>query len=315
MQPDSEPVKTTLQPLSGRLGDMDIRLLRIFKAVVECGGFSAAEVQLNISRSAISISMADLEQRLGLRLCQRGRAGFALTEEGRQVHEAALQLFASLDGFRTQVNAIHAELRGELNIGITDNLVTMQHMRITDALTRLKRRGPGIHIHISMLPPNEIELRVLDGRLHIGVVPDLRTLAGLDYLPLYGEDSQLYCSDSHPLFGLPAPTASEILAQDAVVPAYAQTADIKARHRQLKASATATDREGIAFLIMTGCYIGFLPTHFAERWLSQGKMRVLLAQTMSYVTHYSAITRRGAPDNLILQTYLDELRREAGPSA
>lgn len=215
MQPDSEPVKTTLQPLSGRLGDMDIRLLRIFKAVVECGGFSAAEVQLNISRSAISISMADLEQRLGLRLCQRGRAGFALTEEGRQVHEAALQLFASLDGFRTQVNAIHAELRGELNIGITDNLVTMQHMRITDALTRLKRRGPGIHIHISMLPPNEIELRVLDGRLHIGVVPDLRTLAGLDYLPLYGEDSQLYCSDSHPLFGLPAPTASEILAQDA----------------------------------------------------------------------------------------------------
>ncbi len=32
----------------GQLGDMDLRLLRVFKAVVECGGMSAAELELNI---------------------------------------------------------------------------------------------------------------------------------------------------------------------------------------------------------------------------------------------------------------------------
>ncbi|WP_428623412.1 LysR family transcriptional regulator [Sedimenticola sp.] len=303
-------MKSLPHALSGQISDSDIRQLRIFKAVVECGGFSAAEVQLNISRSAISISMADLEQRLGLRLCQRGRAGFSLTAEGAQVHAATLQLLTSLEGFRTRVNAIHARLKGELNIGITDNLVTMQHMRITDSLARLKQRGPDVGINISMLPPNEIELRVLDGRLHIGVVPDLRTLAGLEYLPLYGETSQLYCSHTHPLFDANSVSSAQILQQDAVVPAYAQTAAIKAQYQPLKASATATDREGIAFLIMTGCYIGFLPTHFADRWVSQGKMRPLLREQMHYVTHYSAITRRGAPDNLILQTYLSELKQE-----
>ncbi|MCW8889741.1 MAG: LysR family transcriptional regulator [Sedimenticola sp.] len=294
--------------LGGQISDIDIRHLRIFKAVVECGGFSAAEVQLNISRSAISISMSDLEQRLGLRLCQRGRAGFSLTPEGKEVHAAVLQLLSSLEGFRTQVNAIHAQLKGEFNIGITDNLVTMQHMRITDALAQLKQQGPEVQINISMLPPNEIELGVLDGRLHIGVVPDLRTLAGLDYLPLYGETSQLYCSHTHPLFQQSDNQRTvELKRQDAVVPAYAQTAAIKAQHLRLKASATATDREGIAFLIMTGCFIGFLPTHFAERWVAQGKMQALMTDEMGYVTHYSAITRRGAPPNLILQTYLDKL--------
>ena len=59
-----------------QVSDFDIRLLRIFRSVVECGGFSAAETVLGIGRSAISQQMSDLEQRLGLRLCQRGRAGF-----------------------------------------------------------------------------------------------------------------------------------------------------------------------------------------------------------------------------------------------
>ena len=43
--------------LSGQVSDADLRLLRIYRKVVECGGFSAAEVELNISRAAISMAM------------------------------------------------------------------------------------------------------------------------------------------------------------------------------------------------------------------------------------------------------------------
>ncbi|MEH6628707.1 MAG: LysR family transcriptional regulator [Motiliproteus sp.] len=295
----------------GQLGDVDLRLLRIFRKVVECGGFSAAEVELNISRAAISIAMSDLETRLGFRLCQRGRSGFSLTDEGSQVYDYTLQLLSSLEGFRTQVNALHAQLKGELNIGITDNLVTMPHMRITNALSQLKEQGPDVVINISMTPPNEIELGVLDGRLHIGIVPDLRPLSGLNYLPLYQEQSLLYCSHNHPLFG-PAEGVldpARVGEQDAVVPAYAQTPEIKALHQQLKACATATDREGIAFLILSGRYIGYLPDHFASSWVRDGRMRALLPDRYLYVTQFSAITRKGARANLVLETYLEELKK------
>ncbi len=295
----------------GQLSDVDLRLLRIFRKVVECGGFSAAEVELNISRAAISIAMSDLETRLGFRLCQRGRSGFSLTDEGSQVYDYSLQLLASLEGFRTQVNALHAQLKGELNIGITDNLVTMPHMQITHALAQLKEQGPEVVINISMTPPNEIELGVLDGRLHIGMVPDLRPLAGLHYLPLYQEQSRLYCSHDHRLFGQADAVLNpaRIGEQDAVVPAYAQTPEIKALHQQLKACATATDREGIAFLILTGRYIGYLPDHFASSWVRDGKMRALLPDSYHYVTQFSAITRKGARANLVLETYLEELTK------
>ena len=297
------------EALSGALGDTDLRLLRIYRKVVECGGFSAAEVELDISRAAISMAMSDLETRLGLRLCQRGRSGFALTDEGAEVYEAALQLLAATEGFRTRVNGLHAWLKGELNIGITDNLVTMPQMHITDALSALKARGPDVRINIRMIPPHDIELGVLDGRLHTGVVPAIKTLPGLHYRALYEESSRLYCATGHPLFDAARVTDEDLARSDAVTPAYAQSPEIKALHEPLRATASATDREGIAFLILSSRYIGYLPTHFAERWVRDGRMRALKPDTCRYVTRYSAITRKGAPPNRVLECYLEELGR------
>lgn len=293
----------------GQISDADLRLLRIYRKVVECGGFSAAEVELGISRAAISMAMNDLETRLGLRLCQRGRSGFALTNEGAEAYEATLQLLAAVEGFRTRVNGLHARLKGELNIGITDNLVTMPEMHITYALSALNARGPDVRINIRMIPPSDIELAVLDGRLHTGVVPALRTLPGLEYLSLYEEASQLYCAAGHPLFETPDVTKETLASYDAVVPAYAQTPEIKAIHEPLKAVASATDREGIAFLILSGRYIGYLPTHYAERWVRDGRMYALNPERWHYLTHYSSITRKGAQPNLVLESYLEELER------
>lgn len=68
-------------PTPGQIADIDLRLLRVFRAVVESGGFAAAELELNVGRSVISRHIKDLETRLGLALCRRGRGGFALTPE------------------------------------------------------------------------------------------------------------------------------------------------------------------------------------------------------------------------------------------
>ncbi|MCW8887320.1 MAG: LysR family transcriptional regulator [Motiliproteus sp.] len=299
--------------LPRQLGDAHIRLLRIYKAVVESGGFSAAEVELNISRPAISLAISELESLLNMRLCNRGRAGFALTEQGEEVYDAAMQLLGSLENFRSRINAINTELKGELNIGITDNMVTVPQMRITRALAALKQRGPEVVINIRMIPPNDIESGVLDGQLLVGIVPDLRTLPGLNYLPLYQEQSLLYCSEHHPLFNTNKEklTDQQLAEYNAVVPAYPQSAEIKQHQAQLKASASSTDREGVAFLILSGSYIGFLPTHFAERWVREGKLRAIQPDSRNFTTRFTAITRKGARTNLIREAYIEELEKTA----
>lgn len=289
-----------------KVSDFDIRLLRVFRCVVECGGFSVAESVLGISRSAISQQMADLEQRLGLRLCQRGRAGFALTEEGREVYQASLQLFSALENFRTEVNGLHRHLRGELNIGLTDNMVSMPHMRVTDALARLKELGPEVRIQISMSTPGQVEQGVLDGRLHVGVIPQVSLLSGLEYQPLYSEQSYLYCAAGHPLFsGDDAGLDEQALrAHDAIAPSFRLPAEAQARYRALKCTASASDREGIAFLILTGKYIGYLPDHYAERWVRDGQMRALWPDRLSHEISLAAVTRRGRRPHRVLEAFL-----------
>jgi len=275
---------------------------------VEAGGFSPAEAVLNISTAAISLAVTDLEARLGFRLCQRGRSGFSLTQEGSEVYQYILQVLASIENFKTQVNTLHRELKGELNIGITDNLVSMPNMHITNSLAKLKDQGPEVVVNIRMIPPVEIELAVFNDKLQIGILPLFKQLKGLEYQDLYEEKSLLYCSQGHPLFNA-QDVELDLCHWNAVLPCYGQSSKIKKQLQQLKmeGAASATDREGIAFLILTGRYIGYLPDHFAKRWVESGQLRALNPETYHYQTQFSVVTRKGVPLNQVTQVYLDHL--------
>ncbi|MDR2316842.1 MULTISPECIES: LysR family transcriptional regulator [unclassified Pseudomonas] len=303
--------KTPLHQVS----DFDLRLLRVFKTVAECGSFSGAESALGITRSAISLHMGDLEKRLGMRLCQRGRAGFALTDEGREVLRASETVLVAIEGFRSEVNQMHQQLRGDLNVAIVNNLVTQPKMRITHALKAVRAEGSGVRINLSMSTPGEIERGLLDGHLHVGAVPLISPLSGLDYSLLYEERSNLYCSHEHPLFAHAASVTDEQLAQaDAVVPTYRMTAEAIGLHQLLNFGASATDREGIAFLILTGSYIGFLPDHYAATWVEKGIMAALDPNRLYFDAKLAIATRKGRRPNMILERFLNELQLTSSPA-
>ena len=299
--------------------DFDLKLLKIFKTVCDCKSFSSAESILGISRSAISIHMSDLEHRLGIRLCQRGRAGFALTEEGKEILEYIEVLTASVEDFRIKVNQMHDRLKGEFNIGIINNLVTMPINHLTQTLTMLAQH-PDVIINISMSTLSDIECKVIDQRLHAGAIPLVTPLSCLNYFNLYDENSYLYCGNNHPLFIQCSAQSTEenivsatgICLNDlknwqAILPNYAITKEAMQLHELLDCTATASDREGIAFLILTGKYIGFLPSHFAKKWLEEGCMKPILPQHMHYKTSICLITRESKTPNIILKHFLETL--------
>ena len=61
----------------------DIKTLKVFRTVAACGSFHAAADELNLSVSAISMQMRDLENFAGCLLFDRSRKPPPLTEEGR----------------------------------------------------------------------------------------------------------------------------------------------------------------------------------------------------------------------------------------
>src|SRR5688500_17854620 len=115
-----------------QLHNVDMKLLRVFDAVVRCGGFSAAQAALNVGQSTISEQMGQLEARLGVKLCERGRAGFRLTQQGSAIHANTQTLLAAVDKFRQEADAHKKRVAGPLNFGVIDNTVTDPNAPVRD---------------------------------------------------------------------------------------------------------------------------------------------------------------------------------------
>jgi|KBSSwiStaDraftv2_1062776.scaffolds.fasta_scaffold116960_2 DNA-binding transcriptional LysR family regulator len=278
----------------GRVSDVDIRLLRIFKAVVECGGLAAAEVQLGIGRSTISTHLADLETRLGTRLCDRGRSGFSLTSDGTRVFKALLDLMHSLDDFQHEMAALHGAVSGDLSVGLVDNLVWDPEFNLSGAFGRFSQRADEVNLIVQVLSPDELERRLLEGTIHVGVMPIMHKVAGLEYDHLFEETSYLYCGRGHPLFDRPDAQIDDVaLAQCSYVrKAYTVDSSFQEKNDRLAHHVSAFHVEAIAILILSGAHIGFLPEHYARNWADKGELRAIRPSEWRADFEFGAVTRR-----------------------
>jgi LysR family transcriptional regulator, transcriptional activator for bauABCD operon len=290
------------------LSEGDLRLLRVFAKVVEAGGFSAAQIELNVSQSTISTHMTALEHRLGLRLCQRGRSGFSLTEKGKLIYQASLRLFAAIEEFRSEAGAARGCLVGNLTVGIVDNLINNPACRLHDAITRFNLRAPEVQIGVQVAAPTEIERAVLEGRFDLGFGACGRHSPYLHYDDVFEERQVLYCGRGHPLFERSADASvSDLKDQQFARRAYAAPNKLPTGVR-LSSTAVADLMESVAVFILSGRYIGFLPTHFAEQWVSQDLMRPLLERTLGYQNPIYLVLRKTEQKKPILAAFLDELQ-------
>lgn len=271
---------------SGQVSDFDLKLVRTFRAVADCSGFSLAEIELNMTKSAISKQIADLETRLGVQLCHRGRSGFALTPEGRLVYDASTRMLGALDGFRTELSALQKNPSGTLHIGSIDTLISSRNSPILDILTRFSADFPDVKLRMITTSSAEIDQSVASKRIQIGFSTDRGPIKGAKGLHLFSEQSYLYCGARHRLFKRhDRDITVELLNQERFVQHAYSEAELRDETKVgLTPAASGQFTEGIAMLILTGHYIGFLPQHNAQAWVEAGEMRPLLQANIRKVT-------------------------------
>ena len=293
--------------LLGQLGDTDVRLLRVFRAVVECGGFSAAELELNIGRSTISRHIKDLELRLGITLCRRGRSGFALTGEGKQIYDATLRLLASMDDFRSEVNDLNASLTGNLSIALFDKTVTNPQSAISSSIQFFDEIAPDVRLDIYVEPINEIESGIMEGRYQIGVIPAHRPSTSLRYFHLFDEQMYMYCGRDHRLFNRQENdiTKADVLDCKYTGMGYHSPNMEVGRQLGLKRHTTAYDQEAVAHLVMSGRYIGYLPDHYARSFVEAGLIKPVCSDIFQYQCQFSGIIRRSPAPSRLVNTFVD----------
>lgn len=290
----------------------DLKLLRIFACVVRHQGFASAQQELNLSTSAISTYMSQLEAALGIVLCHRGRGGFSLTSKGELFHQETLRLLGELEGFERYAAALKGELRGTLNLGVLDSTVSDRALPFAEVIGAYSAEHPAVHLHLAVMSPYELQLGVLDNRLDLAIGSFSTRMNGLLYQPLYREQHWLYCSNRHTLYAerrIPEPVITQ---QRMVGRGYWSQTEL-ARHGFKHSAATVESMEAQLILVLSGAYIGYLPEHYAQSWVDSGHLRVLLPATFGYQAPFSMILRRGRSREPLIQTFRDLLKAQLNP--
>jgi DNA-binding transcriptional LysR family regulator len=280
-----------------RLDNIDLRLLRVFVSLADSGGFTEAQVALNLSASTLSTHLASLERKLGGRLCDRGRAGFRLTPFGQAVLKAAKQLFGDLEAFGQRIGQEHGQLVGRLRIGIVDGVVSSPELGLQTSIGEFMERAADVSI---------------ERQRDIVIGPFSQRAPSIAYLPLYREPHSLYCGRSHPLFAVPqAQIGEEAISRSAFsVRAYRNLDDLY-RVNHPRASASVVQMEAQAMLILSGHYIGFLPCHIGDGYAKRGQMRALKPKVYGFDSQHFAAVRRQDAEEPLIRAFLADLRRQA----
>ncbi|RDI99483.1 LysR family transcriptional regulator [Dyella solisilvae] len=107
--------------LDGALQDLND--LYFFASVVEHGGFSSAGRALGIPKSRLSKRIAQLEERLGVRLLQRTTRRFVVTEVGERFYGHCRAVLEEARAAQEAVEEVRSEPRGVVRVSCPVSLV------------------------------------------------------------------------------------------------------------------------------------------------------------------------------------------------
>ena len=126
--------------------------LIIFITVMETGSFSAAARQLGKVPSAISMSIANLEIDVDLKLFARVGREPLPTPQAQSLYEKSTQLLVEMNQWKQHAFALSSGLESHLNIVVVSELL---HTRWTDYIVLLEQQFPELQINIFSAPQED----------------------------------------------------------------------------------------------------------------------------------------------------------------
>ncbi len=295
-----------------RLDNIDLRLLRVFVAVVDARGFANAQIALNLSPSTLSTHITALERKLGGQLCQRGRRGFQVTGFGEKTYVAALKLFNDLQEFENRIGQYSGQLVGRLRIGIVDGVIGNPQLSLQLTLARFMNPSDHIFIDLELGTPDALERAVADEKRDIVIGPFSRRAPGVTYVSLCSERQGLYCGAQNLLFDIPDHMIGQEQIEQALfsVRGYRYLDDLY-RVNHPRSSGAVMQMEAQEMMILSGHFIGFLPCHIGDAWAARRLMRAIRPENYSFGSQHFAAVRDTSADEPLIRAFLTELQHQA----
>lgn len=148
--------------------NLPLASLRAIDSIRQTGSISITAQQLGLTQSAISRSIATLEELLGLALLHRGARPLTLTSEGELVAQSATRIEHEFEALRTQLDDMQRHRSGRVTIGSFGASASSRLLPLL--LQRFHRKHPGIVVSVIDSDDQQTEKALHEGTIDFAVL-------------------------------------------------------------------------------------------------------------------------------------------------
>ncbi len=254
---------------------MDLRQLRYFVGIADCGSLMKASERLHVAQPALSVHVKGLEIDLGVKLMHRSHRGIQLTAEGVELYERAKFL---LKYFQETIDTV--KNRGNLPSGMVSIGLpsSCSHLLAADLYRRVSEELPGVTLYIADASTAALYEWLLDGRMDFTVMFSVPEDANLDCIPLRAEE---FCLVTRPdksdgcdwidfdsIFDRPLVLSCQSTSWRKILD------DVAEKHGKTFKAAIETESASVIMAIaMSGQASGLLPMSCVREEVALGRLR------------------------------------------
>lgn len=293
---------------------MELNHLRIFYEVAKIGRFSEAARKLNISQSALSRSVALLEESEGVRLFERSQRGVTLTAIGTEVFRKSEHLFQTFHEIEGLCRGTREVCEGPLRLATTDHVT---NDLLVKPIQSFRKQYANVIPSIFTGTPDEIVQALLNTECEFGLLFSKVPLPQIDYDVVRAERMALVCqpelwsknrsSDNAKTLKKTLESTGYIASIGAVVQTRPSRVLSELFGEMPRIGLETNSQEAQKRFCMAGGGVAYLARFMVEKEIQRGKLFEIPVESPHLFNLWVA-TKKGRTLSLAARTFLEHLK-------
>jgi len=174
---------------------MEIRYLRLIKAIVEEGSITRAMDVLHLSQSALSYQLKEAELQVGTQLFYRRNKKLILTPVGKKLYTSTIKVLAEIDATDSEIKKM---MNGENGvIRISTECYTSYHW-LPAVLKKFNNEFPNVEIEIVFEATHRPIEKLMEGELDLAITSNPELIDKIEFIKLFADEMLAVVAPQHP---------------------------------------------------------------------------------------------------------------------
>lgn len=169
---------------------VSLKHLRCFLAVAETGSFTVAATRLFLTQSALTATIQQFENAIGLKMFDRTTRRVVLTDAALHFKPEAEKVMCTFDAAISDLKALAQGAQGHIRIGAAASVI---HEFLVHAIAQFRQSYPNITISLRDPATQQVEQLVAEGKVDFAFDGKHQGLAELEYTPLVADRYGVVC--------------------------------------------------------------------------------------------------------------------------